>query len=272
MQAWRARITAPKTGVAVLESVPRGSQVLVDGKDLGVTPLTTSLTVGAHSVEFRYKKGTRTAKLMVTDGGRVEKRIDWSKKPTGSLRVDSQPTGSEVLVDGVQRGTTPLVLDDEVEAGKHTVVIESTEGTVERTVTVAAGETAQLNETIFAGWLKVYVPFDLTITERGRALQLDDRGQAMLPAGTHEIRFENRSFDFVDVRKVSITPGAVTSVSIAPPKTSLSVTASSPGEVFVDGTSVGQTPVAALPIDLGTHDVLVKLPWATSATSPSPRR
>jgi len=137
-------------------------------------------------------------------------------------------------------------------------VIQSSEGTIERQVTITAGDQSDVDETIFAGWIKVFVPFDLTISEHGRALRLDDRGQVMLTAGTHEVRFENRTLGFVDVRKVDVKPGAVTAVSIAAPKTTLSVTATMPAEVFVDGTSVGQTPLADLPVDLGTHDVAVK--------------
>ena len=59
------RLMAPKPGVAVLESVPDGSQVSIDGKVVGTTPLTRSLPAGEHSVEFVYKKASRTMRVKI---------------------------------------------------------------------------------------------------------------------------------------------------------------------------------------------------------------
>ena len=56
---WMARpyvvklLTVAKTGTVVLESVPPGSDVFVDGVALGPSPLTTELSTGSHVVEFR---------------------------------------------------------------------------------------------------------------------------------------------------------------------------------------------------------------------------
>ena len=176
---------------------------------------------------------------------------------TGELQVTSTPEGAQVLVDGQARGVTPLTLTD-VAPGRHSVELRSPDGTVHRTVTVVANKSAIVDESIFAGWLVVYSPFDVTVSEGSRMLRADDRGQIMLPPGRHEIRLGNRLLGYEEVRQVELKPGAMMTLSVTPPRSMITVTANEPAEVWVDGTRVGDTPLTALPIDLGTHEILVK--------------
>ena len=251
------KLMAPKPGVAVLESVPDGSQVLVDGKALGTTPFTATLPAGDHSVEFRFRKATRTVRLSVTAGGHTTERVDWTKKPNGRLQVHTDPPGAKVLVDGVDRGVTPLTLDD-LAVGAHALVLQRADGSIQRTVTVSATEIARVNEMIFPGWVTVFSPFTLNITEGSRPIRLDDRNQVMLPSGAHDLRFENRALGYEEVRHVDVRSGAVTTLSIVPPHSSLTVSSTVPAEVLLDGVSAGQTPLTALPVELGTREVVVR--------------
>jgi CheY-like chemotaxis protein len=254
---WLKTVSAPKIGVAVLESLPSGSQVLVDGQVVGLTPFTTTLSAGPHRVDFKYRAKIRTVDIVVAQGGRTTELVDWSPKTTGRLQVNSEPAGARVLIDNVARGVTPLTLDD-VALGSHTVVLESGAGSVKRSVTVKADEAATLTETIYAGWLKVFSPFDLTITEGTRALRLDDRYQVMLPAGPHELHFGNRALGYQEVRRVDVQPGITTPLSIVAPRSTLTLTTTAPAEVLIDGVSVGQTPLVDYSLELGTRDVQLK--------------
>lgn len=101
---------------------------------------------------------------------------------TGQLMARSDPAGAKVLVDGRERGVTPLTLDD-VTLGSHTVVLQGDKGSVRRTVTVAADRPALVSESIFAGWLTVFAPFELQIAEGTRAIRLDENGKVLLPPG-----------------------------------------------------------------------------------------
>lgn len=176
---------------------------------------------------------------------------------TGTLQVSSTPPGARVLVDGRERGLTPLSLDD-LPAGTHVVVVESPQGTVERTVTVAPDRPAMLDESIFAGWVAVFSPIELTIVEGSRTLRLDERSEVMLPAGRHVLRFANSRLGFEEIRQIEVKPGERQRVTIAPPGSTLTVTASQPAEVWLDGTLLGGTPLAGTPIALGTHELVVK--------------
>jgi hypothetical protein len=248
---------APKTGTAVLESVPNGSEVLVDGKDVGTTPMTAALPVGPHTVEFRFRKSTRIVHVAISSGGRVVERVDWALKPTGQLRVTSEPVGARVLVDGTARGATPLTLDD-LAVGAHTVVLQSVAGSVRRSVTVSAGETADVAEKIFAGWLTVLSPFQVEISEGARAISLDDSNQVMLKPGPHELRLENRALGFQEIRKVDVRPGETTALSIVPPRSALTVTATVPAEIWLDGVHIDHTPLVGFALELGTRELVVK--------------
>ena len=254
---WLKSAATPKTGVVVLESVPVGSQVVVDGKDIGTAPATATLSAGPHVVEFRLRKATRTMKFTVASGGHTVERVDWTRKPTGVLSVRAEPSGGRVLVDGTMRGVTPLTIGD-LTVGSHAVAIESAKGSIQRSVTIREGETARLDEVIFAGWLSVFSPFELEITDGTRAVRLDDRHQIMLPPGPHDLRFQNRALGFEEARRVDVRPGEVTSLSIVPPRSALSVTATAPADVWLDGVRVGQTPLVQLPVELGTREVVVR--------------
>ena len=247
----------PTTGMAVIESVPTGSQVLVDDKMVGITPLTTELAAGPHVIEYRRLKATRKLKIDVVAGGSTVGRLDWTSKRTGSLQVSSVPPGARVIVDRRARGVTPLTVDG-LSPGSHDVVLESADGSVRETVDITADNTAEISQAIYAGWLHVSSAIEIAITEGTRGIHLDERNQVLLPPGMHELRFESRALGYRDTRRIEVKPGETTAVSIVPSMSALTVTATQPAEVFIDGERVGETPLTSRPINLGTRDVVVK--------------
>jgi PEGA domain-containing protein len=178
-------------------------------------------------------------------------------KATGGVHVISTPVGAQVLVDGKARGVTPLTLTDLI-VGRHTIELKSEAGDVQRTVNVAANATTEIDESIFSGWLAVISPFDLAISEGGRALRLDERNQVMLPPGRHTVRLLNRALAYEAERDVELKPGETTTLTVKPPPSTITVTATETVEVWLDGVRIGETPVDARPIELGAHDVLVR--------------
>jgi hypothetical protein len=174
---------------------------------------------------------------------------------TGQLTARSDPPGATVLIDGRDRGVTPLTLD--VAIGSHTVVLQSEKGSVRRSVTVTTDRPAVLSEAIFAGWLSVFAPFELQVTEGTHVIRLDDNGKVLLPPGPHELRLANRDLGFEETRRVDVQPGQTTAVSIVTPPSTLTVTASGPAFVSIDGKQVGETPLTNQPIALGTRDIVV---------------
>jgi hypothetical protein len=176
---------------------------------------------------------------------------------TGRLIVSSEPPGARVRIDDTARGVTPLSLGG-LSVGSHVVEIESDQGSVRRTVDVTPDRPAQISESIYAGWLKVFAPFEIEIADGPRGIQLDERSQAMLTPGPHEMRFENRALGYVETRRVEIQPGVITSLSLSPAPSALTVTSTTPAEVLIDGESAGHTPLADHQLAIGTHNIVVK--------------
>ena len=179
------------------------------------------------------------------------------QKATGGLQVSSTPPGAQVLLDGKVRGVTPLTLTD-VSVGRHTIELTSAAGTVQRTVTVATGKTSDVDESIFSGWLALYSPFEVVVTEGGRTLRFDDRSQTMLPPGRHELQIVNRALGYEAVERLELKPGEMARLSIKPPPSPVTVTATEPAEVWLDGARIGDAPVNAMPVSLGTHEIVVR--------------
>ena len=171
--------------------------------------------------------------------------------------MTSDPAGAAVFVDGHEQGVTPLTLDG-IRSGSHEVVLKRGDLSIRRVVTVRAHETARVSEMLFAGWVTVFSPFDITITEGDQTIRLDDRHSAMLSPGPHDLRFANRSLAFEEVRRVDVRPGAFISLSLVPPPSTLNVRSTTPVEVWIDGIHIGQTPLTAIPVELGTRGIVVR--------------
>jgi hypothetical protein len=254
---FRKLLVTPKTGTAVFESAPPGSEILVDGSAVGNTPLTTELAPGRHRVEFRRGEATHELEIEVTAGRSTTGRLDWTAQSTGRLAVQSEPVGARVLIDGRARGVTPLTIND-LTVGSHIVVLESDAGSVRRVATVPPDGTAQVTASIYAGWLKVLAPFELEIAEEKGRIRLDEQNQTLLAPGAHDLRLENRALGYRETRRVEIEPGETTTLSLTSPRSTLTVTASLPAEVLIDGERVGETPLTDQPVMIGTRDITVR--------------
>jgi len=176
---------------------------------------------------------------------------------TGELHVTSNPAGAHVLLDGKDRGVTPLTLTG-VGPGSHDVRLTSSSGSVRRTVTLDAGESVDVDESIFPGWVAVLAPFEVQVAENGHALRPDERDQILLAPGVHDLRLTNAALNYVTVQQVEVKPGATTPVRVTPPSSTLTVTSADASEVWLDGARIGVTPLTAAPAPLGTHEVVLK--------------
>ena len=197
------------------------------------------------------------SRVPASDSGAAPPRPASVPATVGELRVSSTPAGARVLVDGRDRGITPLTLTD-VSPGVHDVTLTTNAGTVHRKARVAAGEIVQVDESIFPGWVSVLAPFDVEISEDGRPLRADEHGQLMLDPGVHTLQVRNALLDYATVARVEVTPGKATPLRVTPPSSSLTVVAAVPSEVWLDGVRIGETPLNAVAAPLGTHEVVLR--------------
>jgi len=176
---------------------------------------------------------------------------------SGRLIIASSEGAFQVSVDGKPHGAAPVTVI--LPAGAHRVAVHGgSKGSIERTVHVEAGETIDIKEEIYPGWVAVASAVDLTFSENGRTLKRDERGWAILPPGPHDIHLDNNQLGIHETRHVVVTPGDATRISLAPPASTLSITTNEPAEVWVDGSSLGEAPITDAPMKLGMHDVRVR--------------
>ncbi|HEY7287591.1 MAG TPA: PEGA domain-containing protein [Vicinamibacterales bacterium] len=259
---------SPLMGRAVLNSRPDGAAVLVDGVSRGVTPLELELTAGSHEVVFRTAGAERQIEVKVDGGGRVSENVDMPAPAAvgGSIEIVSDPPGARVTVDGTASGVTPITIHN-VAAARHTVVIGSGTATVTRSVDVAHGATSSIFASLAAaasgaatGTLGVDSPVELRILESGQLLGLSNGAPIVLSVGKHQLDLVNEALDFRVSRSVTVEANKSAKLTVAAPTGTLSVNAAPWAEVFVDGHSVGVTPLGALSVPIGSHEIVWRHP------------
>jgi hypothetical protein len=176
----------------------------------------------------------------------------------GSIALSTQPAGAQVLLDGKAVGDSPVILTD-VSPGKHTLTLVTSSGSVKKTIRVEAGKTATLDVPIYSGWIAVFSPVPLNISENGRAIGTSEQGRLMLSPGLHTLTLSNRELGYKGIQVVDIEPGEERSLSIQPTG-ELNVNAVPWAEVWMSDKKVGETPVAGLQVPLGTHEIVFKNP------------
>ena len=176
----------------------------------------------------------------------------------GALDIKSLPPGARVVLDGDEVGVTPLMLES-VSPGRHTVVVSTETASVRRTVRIEAGKTVSLDLSVFAGWVAVFSPIPLHISEEGRALGTTDSGRILLPPGRHVLTLINTQYGYSTTQTVEIVAGEERAVNVTP-KGTVNVNAQPWAEVWVDGQRVGETPIANLEVSLGTREFVFKHP------------
>lgn len=258
VRAYYLRATMP--GTLRVDSTPKGSQVFVDGAARGSTPLTLQLASGKHALELRRNGATREFTLEVGAGEEVSRRVDWSNvKPMGSLAITSEPSGANVIVDGKARGVTPLTVGD-LAVGSHTVVLDGKQGSVRRTVVIKAGAEETLDESIFSGWIAIFAPFELKISEGKRFVGTTESGKIILPAGRHELVLTNTALGYREIRVLEVNPGQTTSLTIEAAEGIVRINAPAGTDVTIDGQRVGVTPLGDLHVAIGSREIVCKHP------------
>lgn len=178
--------------------------------------------------------------------------------PSGALTVTSQPAGARVLLDGADVGQTPLRLNG-IEAGRHTITLVTETMSVKRTVRVEAGKTTALDVPVFSGWVAVFAPIVLDVTEGGRSLGTTEQGRILLSPGRHTLTLSHREFGYSSVQKVDIVAGEERAINLTPTGV-INLNAQPWAEVWIDGARAGETPLANLQVALGTREFVFKHP------------
>lgn len=101
----------PNRGRIVLDSLPQGAEVWMQERQLGKTPFDSYLASGDWTLELR-KDGFKPVRIELSVVAGESQRVETVELPPadGVLRLDSRPSGANVMLDGEFRGRTPLEL------------------------------------------------------------------------------------------------------------------------------------------------------------------
>jgi len=214
-----------QTGTISATSNPVGANVYVDNVLKGTTSSTPLLiagvTPGTHVVKFvktGYSDNTRSVTVTTGQTSTVSAPL---VQLSGDISVISTPTGSQVYVGNVLKGTTggtPLLIVG-VTPGTHLVKFTKTGySDVARTVTIIGGQTTTVSVTL----IQLLGTISATSTPVGADVYVDNvlKGKTSATAlsilgvtpGTRSVKFTKSGYSDV-TRSVTITSGQTLPVS-----------------------------------------------------------
>ncbi len=239
----------PILGLVIIHSEPTGSDVQVDGVDRGQTPLlVTDLAIGQHRMRLG-KPGyiAKEVELPILDAT-PRHEIHQLTPDFAVLRVESDPAGAALQVNGVMRGTTPVDID-RLPTGESTIQLELNGFEPYRdTLRLAAGE----NQTITATLKPIPSSLQIVSIPAGARIYVDNqfRGDApvrldgLLP-GEYRVRAELPAHDLL-LRTVAIgrASSVVEEFRLQSNSGAIEIT-TEPADVkvFIDGKESGATPI-----------------------------
>jgi serine/threonine-protein kinase len=195
----------------------------------------------------------------------------------GTLEVSSTPSGALVQIDGRDAGVTPITLAD-LTPGPHRIVLTAKgRRPVAQQVTIEAGATLKVVAPLLRvasapparpapppaptrGTLAIVSPLDMEIREDGALLGRTTGEPPALSPGDHTLHLTDPTTGYAVVQRVRITAGRTTRLTVTPPKRPVNINALPWARVTVDGEAVGETPIGALSLSLGSHVLVFRNP------------
>ena len=171
-----------------------------------------------------------------------------------------------MIIAGRTRGKTPVVVDN-LSPGVHEVVLTSGAREIREKVTVAAGAVAQLtvqlpdsNPASASGWIAFSSPIELTIFDAGQMIGTTRSPRIMVPAGRRSLTLVNEQLGFRTSRAFDVAAGQTRSVAIEMPAAAANINAVPWAEVWFGERQLGETPLGAVSLPIGTHQLIFKHP------------
>jgi len=178
-------------GGLVVQSAPAGATVLVDGREVGVTPWGPHpLPAGSHAVRLRkpgYGPSGSTVEVRPGAFFRLSLKLAEAK---GVLAVSARPPDAQVHLDGRLVGRVPVEVETTVGARRVLVTAQGFRP-LERRVEIQADQTARLKLRLWPGKGSLVVTSDppgADVEVDGKAAGRTPTEPVRLVSGTHEVR------------------------------------------------------------------------------------
>ena len=206
------------TGTLVIDSLPQGAEVYLDGAYQGRTPLTLTVDAGAHNLELRLAGyETYRARVQVEAGqtSRLTPRLQLIIT-TGTLEIYSVPTGAKIYIDGNFEGYTPTTID--LDAGDHEVELQLEGYNAYQTqVTIQPGRSTRIDArlTVAKATFDLYLNTDARVFLDGYPLGATLDGHITIEAtpGDRELVLVAPGYHAF-IKVIHLTPGSYNRYSV----------------------------------------------------------
>ena len=248
-------------------SDPPDANVIVDGALVGRSPYQGALQAGDHLVAVELDGHQRRERRIQATEGR-DTALSFALIPLpkrAALSVDSEPNGALVLVDGKERGRTPLVTA--MSPGRHEILLQKPgRRDVGTEIEMPADQDLSVRLDL-APADRSGSRLTVTSTPRGAVVSVDGAEVGITPwsaetrPGRHGVVIAMAGF-LKDERTVQIHMDRDTVVDFAPRRAAgpatLHVETEPPATLRVDGKELGETPLTA-EVPPGEHQLEVTL-------------
>ena len=205
------------------------------------------------------------ALVVVVTGGYAATRWLTGPNPTGSVRIETEPAGATITVEGTVRGTTPATL--ELPAGNHQITVVSGDRSRVLAVDVVRGATLihhlelpapPVSQHVATGGLQVTAPAAAAVTVDGTARGSTPLTLDGLSPGAHQVVVTMQGTAYrrtiqVDAnRTVSLVIGEVATGVAAG---WLSIQSAIPLTISEDGAVIGTTASERIMLPAGAHQL-----------------
>jgi TolB-like protein len=129
-----------QTGIISITSQPSDAPIYLDAKPMGNTPaILQGVTVGKRMIAIIKDGYVTYIKVVTVETNKTTSIQAVLSYQTGSLEIDTEPSGADIYIDGYKKGTSPLTIT--LNIGTHKIkAIEKNYQAYEKAVTIGYKE------------------------------------------------------------------------------------------------------------------------------------
>jgi len=247
-----------------ISSNPPGASVYLDNDYQGTTPITLMLLPGNYRITLKKEGYLDYSTNIVVQEGR-DREYNFTLQPAyGNLRIETDPRGASVYLDGSYKGLTPLILYNiPAKTYQLRIVYPGYQERVE-TIRVEPNKTTYLSYSL----IPLYGSLSINSIPQGAEVYLNGvyRGKTPLVInninpGRYQIQLRLKGYKdyvgFVDVYSGQISTYNFT---LVPLLATLNVFSTPSGaDVYINGVYKGKTPLSVSDLSAGSYNVRVTL-------------
>lgn len=261
------KFDAPQAGKGsiTIKSNPGQAEVYINGALKGTTPVVIpGLQSANYLIELRkdgFERAYASVSLLV---GQEEQLDIQMNRVAGLLLVESNPQGADVVIAGVSKGNTPLLLTD-LPLGKYTLEFRS-EMQLPRTMTTELIDRTPVH--VFAELISNTAQLEVNSTPEGAEVRINGIMVGTTPlhveevlAGDSDVKISKRGYTPYMVRmEFEATKPYQLNAELESLPSGLTVLTTPEGaEVTIDNKPMGPSPVTVSDLKGGPHEITASM-------------